>query len=112
MNELSWSDFEKTDLRAGTIIRVEDFPEARKPAYQIWVDFGEVLGVKKTSAQVTALYSKEELLGKQIIGVVNFPPKQIGKFISEFLLTGFPDENGHVVIAQTERKVKNGLRLA
>ena len=112
MSTINWNDFERVDLRAGTIVRVEDFPEARKPAYRIWVDFGAELGVKKTSAQVTSLYSKEELIGKQIIGVVNFPPKQIGKFISEFLLTGFPDEHGNVVIAQTERNVKNGSRLS
>lgn len=112
MSTINWNDFERVDLRAGTIVQVEDFPEARKPAYRIWVDFGAELGVKKTSAQVTAIYSKDDLVGKQIIGVVNFPPKQIGNFISEFLLTGFPDENGHVVIAQTERKVKNGSRLA
>lgn len=112
MSTINWNDFERVDLRAGTIVQVEDFPEARKPAYRIWVDFGAELGVKKTSAQVTAIYSKDDLVGKQIIGVVNFPPKQIGNFISEFLLTGFPDENGHVVIAQPEQHIKNGLRLS
>jgi tRNA-binding protein len=111
MDTITWTDFEQVDLRAGTIIRTEDFPEARKPAYKVWVDFGEELGVKKTSAQITTLYAKEDLPGKQIIGVVNFAPKQIGNFISEFLLTGFPDENGAIVVATTQQPVPNGSRL-
>ncbi len=111
MKFITWADFEQVDLRTGTIVRVEDFPEARKPAYKVWVDFGEELGIKKTSAQITALYRKEDLIGKQIIGVVNFPPKQIGKFISEFLLTGFADTNGDIVIATTQNTVPNGSRL-
>lgn len=110
MENISWHDFEKVELRCGTIVRVEDFPEARKPAYKIWADFGEA-GIKKTSAQVTRLYSKEQLQGKQIIGVLNFPPKQVGSFMSEFLLTGFPDANGDIVIAGTERAVPNGMKL-
>ncbi|MBX7203972.1 MAG: tRNA-binding protein [Bacteroidia bacterium] len=111
MDILTWNEFERVDMRCGTIVRVEDFPEARKPAYRVWVDFGEELGIKKTSAQITALYLKEELIGKQIIGVVNFAPKQIGKFTSEFLLTGFADESGAIVIATTGKPVPNGRRL-
>lgn len=109
-NLISWNDFEKVELRAGTIIEVLDFPEAKKPAYKVRVDFGE-LGVRMSSAQITANYTKEELMGKQIVGVVNFPKKQIGKFMSEFLLTGFHDENGDVVITTIERKVPNGTKL-
>ncbi len=112
MQEISWDDFEKVELRVGTVIDVQEFPEARKPAYKIQADFGGDIGVKKSSAQVTDLYSKEELLGKQIIGVVNFPAKQIGPVRSEFLLTGFPQEDGSVVLAQPERQVENGLKLA
>ncbi|KAF1722358.1 tRNA-binding protein [Pseudoxanthomonas wuyuanensis] len=107
---LSWPDFEKVRLCAGTVVRVEAFPEARKPAWKLWVDFGPY-GVRKTSAQVKALYSESELLGRQIVGVINFPPKQVGPFLSEFLLTGFPTEEG-VVIATVERPVPNGTRLA
>lgn len=109
-NLISWDDFEKVDLRVGTIVEVMDFPEAKKPAYKVHVDFGE-LGIKISSAQITAHYTKEDLLGKQIVGVVNFPKKQIGKFMSEFLLTGFHDENGNVVITTTERNVPNGTKL-
>ncbi len=111
MSVISWEDFERVELRTGTIIEVEDFPQARKPAYRITVDFGESIGVRKTSARITALYSKEELVGRQIIGVVNFPVKQIGPFRSEFLLTGFYDENGDVVLAVPERKIRNGSAL-
>lgn len=107
---ISWADFEKVQICAGTVLRVEEFPEARKPAWKLWVDFGP-LGVKKTSAQVKALYSAEELIGRQILGVVNFPPKQVGPFVSEFLLTGFHADEG-VVIAGVERAVPNGTRLA
>ena len=110
-NTISWSDFEKVELRVGTVIEVEEFPEARKPAYKVKVDFGAEVGVKRSSAQITELYSKEDLIGKQIIGVVNFPPKQIGPFISEFLLTGFHNEDGHVVIATTEREAPDGTKL-
>ncbi len=111
MSTIGWTDFEKVDLRVGTIVNVEDFPEARKPSYKIHVDFGEELGVKKTSAQVTALYSKSQLIGKQIIGVVNFPPKQVGSFMSEFLITGFYQDDAAVVLAVPERKVENGRKL-
>ena len=108
---ITWNDFTKVELRAGTIIKVEDFPEARKPAYKIFVDFGPQLGVKKSSAQVTKLYTKEELIGKQIIGVTNFPPKQVGPLMSEFLVTGFVLENGEVVLSTTDKNIPNGTRL-
>jgi tRNA-binding protein len=110
LGEIAWSDFERVLLVAGTIVRAEPFPEARKPAYKIWVDFG-VHGVKKTSAQITQLYAVDELVGRQILGVINFPTRQIGPFRSEFLLTGFPTETG-VVLASIERPVPNGTRLA
>ncbi|MEI7585739.1 tRNA-binding protein [Runella sp.] len=109
---ISWQDFEKVELRAGTIVQVEDFPKARKPAYKIWVDLGDEVGVKRSSAQVTKRYSKEELLGKQVICVTNFPPKQVADFISEVLVTGFILPDGEVILAQSERAVPNGTRLA
>lgn len=111
MKEISWDDFLAVELRVGTVTQVEDFPEARKPAYRITVDFGPEIGTKRTSAQVTALYSKDELLGRQVLGVVNFPPKQIGPVRSEFLLTGLYREDGAVVLAVPERPVQNGARL-
>ena len=110
MEQIAWSDFEKVLIVAGTVKRVEPFPEARKPAWKFWVDFGPY-GEKKTSAQVTRLYSPGELVGRQIVGVINFPPKQIGPFVSEFLLTGFPTEDG-VVVTAIERPVPNGTRMA
>lgn len=112
MKTINWQDFENVELRVGTIIKVEDYPEAKKPAYKLWADFGEDIGVKKSSAQITKLYSKKDLIGRQIIGVINFPPKQIGNFISEFLTTGFIGKEGEVTLAQPERKVKNGSKLA
>ena len=111
METIAWDDFERVELRVGTVLRVEAFPEARKPAYKVWADFGPEVGEKKTSVQITALYSPEELIGRQIIGVVNFPAKQVGPFRSEFLLTGFADVNGDVVIAVPERAVPNGAKL-
>jgi tRNA-binding protein len=111
MNSITWTDFEKVAMYVGTIIKVEDFPEAKKPAYKIWVDFGEEIGTKKTSAQVTFHYSKQDLLGKQIVGVINFEPKQIANFTSEFLLTGFADENGNIIITSVQKPTPNGSRL-
>lgn len=110
MKEITWSDFEKVDLRVGTILEVFDFPEARKPAYKLKVDFGE-FGIKVSSAQITKHYKKEELLGRQIVGVTNFPKKQIGKFMSEFLVTGFADDNGDIVLTAVEKEVPNGSKL-
>jgi tRNA-binding protein len=111
MKTVSWNDFEAIELRVGTVLRVEAFPEARKPAYKVWADFGPEVGEKKTSVQITELYTPEDLVGRQIIGVVNFPPKQVGPFKSEFLLTGFADAEGAIVMAIPERTVPNGARL-
>ncbi len=110
MEKINWNDFEKVALRVGTILEVNDFPEARKPSYKIIVDFGP-LGIKRSSAQVTVNYSKEELIDKQVIAVVNFPPKQIGKYLSEVLITGLEDEQGNIVLAQPQSRVPNGARL-
>lgn len=109
--DISWSDFERVDLRVGTILEANDFPEARRPAYQLLIDFGSEIGLRKSSAQITKLYTKEELVGRQIVAVVNFPRKQIGKFMSECLVTGLADENGDIVLTSVERKVPNGARL-
>lgn len=111
MNEITWNDFEKVELRVGTIVHVEDFPEARKPAYKLEIDFGSAIGIKKSSAQITKHYTKADLLGRQVIGVINFPKKQIGPFVSECLTTGFADEHGDVVLAEPERNVPNGSKL-
>jgi tRNA-binding protein len=110
MEEIKWSDFEKVALKVGTVLEVLDFPEARKPAFKIKVDFGE-FGQKWSSAQITKHYSKGDLIGKQIIGVINFPKKQIANFNSEFLLTGFADQHGDIILAAVERKVPNGSSL-
>ena len=112
MKQISWEHFEQVELRIGTVLEVEDFPEARKPAYKIKADFGDEIGIKKSSAQIVDLYSREDLIGKQILGVINFPPKQIGPTISEFLITGFYTEGGSVVLAIPEREVANGAKLA
>lgn len=98
MTTISWDDFAKVELRVGRIIKAEPFPEARKPAYKLLVDFGPEIGQRKSSAQVTGLYAMDELLGKQVVAIINFPPKQIGPLISECLVTGFPDEQGHVAL--------------
>ncbi len=111
MKTINWNDFEKVELRVGTVIEVKDFPEARKPAYKLIIDFGKEVGIKKSSAQITDLYRKDELIGKQIIAVTNFAPKQIGPFISECLVTGFAQDDKSVVLAVPDRKVENGLRL-
>jgi tRNA-binding protein len=110
VDTIEWADFEKVWLVVGTVLRAEEFPEARKPAYKIWVDFGPY-GERKTSAQVTELYVANELVGRQIIGVINFPEKQVGPFRSQFLLTGFPTKDG-IVITTVERPVPNGTRMA
>lgn len=110
MEEISWSDFEKVSLKVGTVLDVLDFPEARKPAFKLKVDFGEY-GIKWSSAQITKHYSKEDLIGRQVLGVLNFPKKQIANFISEFLVTGFSDQDGNIVLAAVEREVPNGSSL-
>ena len=109
-NDLTWTDFEKVEIRIGTIIEINDFPKARNPAYQIHIDFGNIIGVKKTSAQITQKYNKEELLGKQIVAVINFPKKQIGNFMSECLLLGSIGNDKEVVLLSSDKPVENGLR--
>ena len=111
MEQINWNNFDKVELRIGTIIEVENFPEAKIPAYKIKVDFGPEIGIKKSSARITDLYSKEDLLNKKIIGVVNFPPKQIGPFVSEFLCSGFYREDGSVVLAVPDKDIPNGNKL-
>ena len=111
MKTIEWKDFEQVELRVGTVVEVEGFPEARKPAYRFKVDCGPEIGIKKSSAQVTSLYSKEELIGKQVICVVNFPPRQIGPVMSEVLITGFV-QGADVILAVPERPVPNGTKLA
>lgn len=110
MEIITWNDFEKVELRAGTILEAVDFPEARRLAYKVRVDFGE-FGIKWSSAQITRHYTKDELVGKQIAGVINFPKKQIANFMSEFLVTGFADENGDIVLTAIDKKVPNGSKL-
>ncbi len=111
MELIEWQDFARVELRTGTIVEVLDFPEARKPAWRLVVDFGDDIGLKKSSAQITDLYGKEELVGRQVIGVVNFPPRQIGPVRSECLVTGFVRDDGAVVLAVPDKPVRNGLKL-
>lgn len=109
--ELTWAAFEKTDMRVGTIIEVNDFPEARKPAFQLTIDFGAEIGIRKSSAQITKRYQKQDLVNRQIVAVVNFPKKQIGKFMSECLVLGAVGEEGDVVLLAPDFKIENGLRI-
>lgn len=111
MAPITWDDFEKIDIRVGTIIAAETFEKARKPAYRLQVDFGAELGVKRSSAQVTHHYTPEALVGKQVVAVVNFPPKQIGNYFSECLVLGIYDDDGHVLLLQPDKKVSNGLKV-
>ena len=111
MKEINWDDFEQVELRTGTIIEAQAFPQARRPAYKLKIDFGPDIGVRKSSAQITSHYSLEELVGKQIIAVVNFPKKQIGPFMSECLVTGFADSNNDIVLAVPDKPVENGRKL-
>lgn len=108
---ISWQEFENVDLRVGTVLSVDEFPEARNPAYKLTIDFGEEIGVRKSSAQITVHYQPDELIGVQVVAVVNFPKKQIGPFMSECLVTGFADENGAIVLTRVERQVPNGSKL-
>lgn len=112
MGFIDWDDFQKVDIRVGTIVEVEDFPEARRPAFKLMVDFGQEIGIKKSSAQITDLYNKQELMGKRVLAVVNFPAKQIGPIMSECLVTGFHRQDGSVVLATVDKDVPDGTRLA
>jgi tRNA-binding protein len=108
---LTWTEFEKVEMRVGTILEVNDFPEARKPAFQLTIDFGSEFGIRKTSAQITKRYQKEDLIQRQIVAVVNFPKKQIGKFMSECLVLGAVGEEGDVILLAPDFKIENGLRI-
>jgi len=108
---VTWEEFERADIRVGTVVDARPFPEAKKPAIQLWVDFGGTLGIKKSSAQLTAHYSPDRLIGRQVLAVVNFPPRQIGGFMSEILVLGVPDENGAVVLLKPDLKVPDGGRM-
>lgn len=108
---ISYEDFEKVDIRVGKILEVEDFPEAKKPSYKLKIDFGREIGIKKSSVQITKLYKKEDLIGKQVIGVVNFPPKQIANFVSETLTLGVDDENGNCILLTPDKEAKLGVKM-
>ena len=110
-NDLSWQEFERVEMRVGTILEANDFPEARKPAYQLTIDFGPEIGIRKTSAQITVRYTKDDLVGRQVISVINFPKKQIGKFMSECLVLGSVGDNNEIVLLAPDFKVQNGLRI-
>jgi len=112
MEQISWDDFSRVELRVGTIVKAEEFPEARKPAYKLQIDFGEEIGIKKSSAQITDFYTVQELAGRQVVGVVNFPARQIGPFMSECLVTGFIQDDNSVVLAVPDKEVPNGSKLA
>lgn len=109
--EIGFDDFLKVDIRKGTVVDAQPYPEARKPALKLWVDYGPEIGVKKSSAQITRHYEPESLIGKQVLGVVNFPPRQIGKFMSEALVLGLPDDDGEVVLLTPDKDVPNGARM-
>ena len=111
MNDLTWSEFEKVEMRVGTITEVYDFPEARNPSYKLTIDFGSEIGLRKTSAQITVLYNKEDLIGKQVIAVVNFPKKQIANFMSECLVLGIYNDKNEVVLLQASTSIKNGEQV-
>lgn len=111
MGEISFDDFTKVDVRVGTITRAEPYPEARKPAIKLWIDFGGELGEKRSSAQITVHYTPEMLIGRQVMAVINFPPRQIGRFMSEVLVLGFPDDAGDIVLARPDKDVPKGGRL-
>ena len=111
MKEITWDEFVQVELRVGTVVEVSEFPEARKPAWKLKIDFGDKIGLRKSSAQITDLYQAEDLFGRQVVAVVNFPKKQIGPIMSECLVTGFYQEDGAVVLIMPERPVKNGAKL-
>lgn len=111
MEHITWNDFEKIDIRTGTIIKANEFPKAKKPAYQLFIDFGPEIGIKQSSAQITAFYSINDLINRQVIAIINFPPKQIASFISECLVLGVYDENKNVILLQPDHRVTNGMKI-
>ena len=111
MADITYADFERVDIRVGTVVRAEPYPEARKPAIKLWVDFGDEIGVKKSSAQITAHYDPLRIIGKQVMAVVNFPPRQIGRFLSEVLVLGLSDAEGRIVLIGPDKMVRNGEKM-